>query len=62
MNADGLNALVIQLGCEFDGDFIATDETAGKDFDDFQYFVFKKWYEAGCPRLHHLSAHRPQLF
>ena len=30
MNSDGLSALVSQLGCEFDGTFIVTDETPGK--------------------------------
>ena len=29
MNTDGLNALESQLGCEFDGTFIVTDETPG---------------------------------
>ena len=34
MNSDGLSALVSQLGCEFDGTFIVTDETPGKCFSD----------------------------
>ena len=34
MNSDGLSALVSQLGCEFDGTFIVTDETPGKCFTD----------------------------
>ena len=35
MNSDGLSALVSQLGCEFDGTFIVTDETPGKCFTNF---------------------------
>ena len=34
MNSDGLSTLVSQLGCEFDGTFIVTDETPGKCFND----------------------------
>ncbi len=31
MNPDGLNALVNQVGFEFDGSFIVTDDTSGEN-------------------------------
>ena len=45
MNSDGLSALVSQLGCEFDGTFIVTDETPGKCFTDIN--VRKKSNQVG---------------
>ena len=53
MNSEGLSALVSQLGCEFDGTFIVTDETPGKCFTNLDVRDARKKNQSSWSCVYH---------